>query len=263
MTAKNKNIKEELDNLTIKYAMLENVVIDLKEKIEVLTSTNKGRNDSNDKTKEDLEQVEESNSMRKGMEIKCNLCDKTFDRNVDLENHLKEHKEAETYSCNMCGKTFHLQWRLKRHTEVHSTLIHCHYFNNRKHCPFSDIGCKFKHEHSKICRYNSACEKTLCQFKHNNESNEMVIEDVNDTIEAVSKQENKDDATSEIQQLNLELMNSRKIIEDLNKTIIDQQGLLDIAEDTVTLITESKEVVEDKLKKYLAIVRKMRNQGQI
>ena len=89
MTAKNKNIKEELDNLTIKYAMLENVVIDLKEKIEVLTSTNKGRNDSNDKTKEDLEQVEESNSMRKGMEIKCNLCDKTFDRNVDLEHHLK------------------------------------------------------------------------------------------------------------------------------------------------------------------------------
>ena len=43
---------------------------------------------------------------------------------------------------------------------------YCHYFNNDKRCPFSEIGCKFKHEISHECFHGKECAFSLCQYRH-------------------------------------------------------------------------------------------------
>ena len=35
-----------------------------------------------------------------------------------------------------------------------------------KICPYEEVGCKFKHEQSEICKFNKQCNFKLCQFKH-------------------------------------------------------------------------------------------------
>ena len=42
----------------------------------------------------------------------------------------------------------------------------CHYFNNRKTCPFDEIGCMFAHETSEMCRFDKICNNKLCPFQH-------------------------------------------------------------------------------------------------
>ena len=38
--------------------------------------------------------------------------------NWELEIHIKEHREAETYSCDECDKSIVLIWRLEKHKKV-------------------------------------------------------------------------------------------------------------------------------------------------
>ena len=81
------------------------------------------------------------------------------------------HNEMESYECNECEKKFILMWRLKKHQHIHSktnAVKNCHYFNNQKECPFEQIGCMFKHEHSHQCKFQRNCRNLLCQFKHEN-----------------------------------------------------------------------------------------------
>ena len=52
------------------------------------------------------------------------------------------------------------------HTEEANCLKFCHYFNNNKKCPYSDIGCMFKHESAPNCIFRDKCSKKLCQFQH-------------------------------------------------------------------------------------------------
>ena len=65
---------------------------------------------------------------------------------------------------------FVLEWCLKKHKNIHSekasNLKFCHYYNNNKTCPYSDLGCMFRHEDSPICLNKSKCTFKLCQFKH-------------------------------------------------------------------------------------------------
>ena len=99
---------------------------------------------------------------------KCDLCDKTFSQNCDFENHMEEHKVEKKFKCNVCGKMFHLEWRLHNHKTNHTepeAIKHCHYFNNKKVCPYESIGCKFLHTKSAECRYVD-CKNSLCQFSH-------------------------------------------------------------------------------------------------
>ena len=65
------------------------------------------------------------------------------------------------------------KWRLRKHVSGHQGKIFCHYFNNRKNCPYEELGRMFQHEDSPICRFQEQCLKELCQYKHkdNDEQN--------------------------------------------------------------------------------------------
>ena len=52
--------------------------------------------------------------------------------------------------------------------------IKCHYFNNALLCPFEELGCMFLHEKSELCKNADLCMKKLCQFSHNEKSENLV-----------------------------------------------------------------------------------------
>ena len=109
-------------------------------------------------------------------EIKCNICGEIFNFIFELEHHLKKHSEVRTYQCERCEKKFCMKWRLNKHQEAHdkTDVKFCHYFNNKKVCPYDDIGCMFKHERSKACKFKQSCRNKLCQFQHFSEASEEV-----------------------------------------------------------------------------------------
>ena len=102
----------------------------------------------------------------------CKQCHKKFVTSSLLEHHMKdEHGTIQKYQCDECGKTFHFKWRLENHTKMHNIetkdkIRKCHYFNNKKNCPFEMLGCKFRHEESTNCKYNDKCKFDKCQFRH-------------------------------------------------------------------------------------------------
>ena len=96
--------------------------------------------------------------------IKCKFCDEMFDKNCDLELHIKRnHESTEQFECNQCEKRFVLKWRLSKHQEIHASpsVKKCHYFNNKKVCPFEDLGCMFEHTFSGTCKYGKKCTQKL------------------------------------------------------------------------------------------------------
>ena len=44
--------------------------------------------------------------------LDCKLCDKTFQKNHELETYGEEHQVEKQYKCNVCSKDFYLKWRL-------------------------------------------------------------------------------------------------------------------------------------------------------
>ena len=103
---------------------------------------------------------------------KCKFCDAMFEKNSDLESHLDlNHDSVERFQCDHCDKKFVLEWRLRKHKRMHKqqNTINCHYFNNKKDCPFEKIGCMFRHAYSKMCKYGNNCDKVMCSFQHNND----------------------------------------------------------------------------------------------
>ena len=109
---------------------------------------------------------------RHSIPVTCEICGESFDNSCKLEKHLKNHSEASVFSCSTCGKTFYMRWRLNKHMALHNEtdLKHCHYYNNRKDCPFEDIGCKFAHKFSEECKFSSKCREYLCPFQHQERS---------------------------------------------------------------------------------------------
>ena len=101
---------------------------------------------------------------------------------------------------------------------IHSmeNVKYCHYFNNSKHCPFEEVGCMFKHEISKNCRFQKHCKNKLCQFQH----------DVTDEITDTSKDDQIDTDTN--LHTNINVNNSPKDCsedqENLNVESIDMSS---------------------------------------
>ena len=99
---------------------------------------------------------------------KCSHCDLSFKTSSELEMHLSDEHENTKFSCDKCDTKFIMKWRLKKHQRIHDDFKtrNCHFFNSDKFCPFSKIGCKFKHQYSVDCKYAEKCEMDKCQFRH-------------------------------------------------------------------------------------------------
>ena len=100
--------------------------------------------------------------------VKCKSCEESFERKCDLEEHNAEKPEIKgNYSCDKCEKVFVLKWRRNKHRESHDKPSKkCHYFNNKKTCPFEKLGCMYEHTYSGPCTYGKKCSNKLCMFQH-------------------------------------------------------------------------------------------------
>ena len=124
---------------------------------------------------------------------KCLECEELFNENWLLEKHMKTHDEIETFNCEVCDKNFFLEWRLKKHLMGHKIpkVVKCHYFNNGESCPFEEVGCKFDHSRSKLCRDLDSCSRVMCQFRH--ESTEKESVETEDIEKSKPENETSDD----------------------------------------------------------------------
>ena len=106
--------------------------------------------------------------------INCSLCEESFQENWKFEIHMKSHDQEKHFKCNRCEKEFYSSWRLKQHAKSHNvqSIKFCHFYNNGKMCPFEDLGCKFRHEWSDVCRFQSRCKNKMCQYQHQNNEKE-------------------------------------------------------------------------------------------
>ena len=90
-----------------------------------------------------------------GNQFQCNVCNINFSDKDKLQLHLKSHNQ---YSCDHCDKKLKYEHLKTKHTTAtHKNVkLYCHYFNNKKNCPFADQ-CIFLHEDSDYCKYRNVC----------------------------------------------------------------------------------------------------------
>ena len=85
---------------------------------------------------------------------------------------------------------------MQLHTE--NNIKNCHYFNNRKKCPFEKLGCKFLHAVSKICELGQTCKRYLCPFRHTTDkkvaSNDTEMEDAE--VDSIDENDTTDEYNS-------------------------------------------------------------------
>ena len=111
---------------------------------------------------------------------------------------MKTHDEIETFKYELCDKTFFLEWRLRQHMIGHQNpnLVKCHYFNNGKCCPYEELGCKFDHSKSKMCKDFHSCGRNMCQFRHKSTEDASSSAESEDNDQ--SKSENHSDDNDEV-----------------------------------------------------------------
>ena len=171
-------IKKTKDANAVAIKLLETKIDQFEQEIEKAKQTSEGKG----MIARDMSNVERSFTS-----LKCNLCEKSFHRYSDLENHIEtNHDRHQVFQCDQCEKNFILKWRLRKHMQLHTenNIKNCHYFNNRKKCPFEKLGCKFLHAVSKICELGQTCKRHLCPFRHTTDksvaSKDTEMEDVED-----------------------------------------------------------------------------------
>ena len=177
MTGKN---KKELQS--------ENVV--LKEELSVIKSKFSELSDKYELLQKNIE----SEKTKKAQEFKCEKCDKIFETYPAFQKHKDNHKELnDRFPCEMCERDFDEEWKMRGHIKMNhnknechlcgksfkfvdtltrhvkitheNVRIYCHYFNNRKVCPF-EKDCIFIHELSENCKFRNHCERNFCMYQH-------------------------------------------------------------------------------------------------
>ena len=203
MAAKNKTVKELneiVKNLVDKIKHLEEKVKNvtkMEEKIKHLEDIITGKDsvsfksksaqenikcricDSSFETKKKLREHTKVNHLR---EIKCFDCEDTFDEQWEFEKHLGQvHRKKKSFDCELCDESFFTSWRLNKHSRIHNDENEkfCHYYNNFKKCPYKEFGCKFKHAESKECKYQNHCNNRLCQFRHQKDKSNWRCKELN------------------------------------------------------------------------------------
>ena len=182
------NQRSEVKDLFESQAMLDEIIVKNSDDILVMKKSKQDNdiaikkldakidemNRELDMTRKEIKDKEESTNSKPKCNkllnpLNCKLCDKSFYRFADLENHIKsDHDKHQEFKCDQCGKSFVLNWRLSKHMRLHTdkNVRHCYYFNNDKKCPFEELGCKFLHAKAKICHLGQSCKRTLCPLKH-------------------------------------------------------------------------------------------------
>ena len=97
-----------------------------------------------------------------------------------------------SYDCDKCDNTFVLKWRLTKHKENHSRLRtkKCNYFNNKKPCPYKNIGCMLDHLLSEVCYFGKQGSNKLCPYQHEvHEPVDALEKDLNDKFDALTYDE--------------------------------------------------------------------------
>ena len=113
-------------------------------------------------------------------------------KHCELELHIKrQHQTEKDYECELCDKRFVLKWRMLKHQESHRDPRQkkCHYFNNRKTCPFDELGCMFAHETSEMCKFDNICCNKLCPFQHTINQQENQNSDDNEEKDIAGEKE--------------------------------------------------------------------------
>ena len=116
--------------------------------VEVIAEIEKILNNQSEKRYEKATEKSDATEAEGDVSLACSICDLTFIKRCDLENHLiGTHNQQKDLKCDICGKEFILNWRLKKHQQIHtsSSVKPCRYFISDKACPFEEIGCKFLH----------------------------------------------------------------------------------------------------------------------
>ena len=144
-------IKEQLKEIQ----SLKQTVLDLKKEVQELKSKQETTNTEGEEFR--CRKCDESFKCLKLLKqhllevhpkaLSCEICNKAFFKNHELEEHMEEHVVAKNFKCDICKKEFYLEWRFKKHANVHSDQAKiCKNFSRGVTCPFEQVGCKFKHE---------------------------------------------------------------------------------------------------------------------
>ena len=135
--------------------------------------------------------------------FKCHRCSKNFDCSEDLKKHMIKHGDkSDTFNCDLCDSKFYEEWKMLAHKKTHTKfncekcymtfnyqllkekhmhishgnkLLYCHYFNNKKKCPYKE-NCMYIHDDSEKCKYDSKCARNLCMYKHSCDQAETILE---------------------------------------------------------------------------------------
>ncbi|XP_069740702.1 zinc finger protein 217 [Narcine bancroftii] len=64
---------------------------------------------------------QEANVENDDGELSCKVCGVSCESALNLETHMRKHKDSFTYGCNVCGRRFKEPWFLKNHMRTHSS----------------------------------------------------------------------------------------------------------------------------------------------
>ena len=187
------NLNEEFNQLKDKINILMNKYSELEKQLRINSKANFKCSKCNDyfesmdnfqKHKEKSENCDSSM-----YPYQCEKCELLFTSEKQLSIHQKKHGQFE---CEKCEKVFTFEGVLERHiTAVHGEKkIYCHYYNNKKECPFKEE-CIFAHLTAKDCMFGNECERLYCMYKHKEhfQVNEEESEDQNDESDSDEKED--------------------------------------------------------------------------
>ena len=142
----------------------------------------------------------------------CDQCDLTYTSEMQLLRHVKKHGK---FSCEECENEYNFTGVLEKHIDVvHKSMkIFCHYYNNKKECPYSDQ-CIYAHEDNKDCMYGNDCERIMCMFKHEQhvpDDDESEDEDTDEDETNEVKENNESIETIQIKDLEPSLRKVEKL----------------------------------------------------
>ena len=170
---KNAEVKKKIKDIDANLKRLDEEYVTVKEMLDMKTGNEKELITNVKCLQEDTKTLKSivmtSKNKENGRQIfKCKECTESFDVAWMLEKHLDNHSLQKEFKCDECEKEFHLKWRLKKHILSHQSVKtkYCHYYNNKKTCPFTDIGCKFLHKTSEVCLFGDNYTFVMCQYRH-------------------------------------------------------------------------------------------------